>query len=229
MANNSRQNRPVRRTTTRSARTSRSRTTRRDGGFLSRFRQPKYEFKPDTLGSSWLKRLYLTRLQRLNILKWFLYALLCVVLLVLQDVILSRFQVLGAATDLAPAAILLISVLVGTEYGSIFVLIASTLYWFSGSAPGAYSIALMSFASILVSLFRQAYWRRGFSSTVLCAGTALMVYEIGVFLAGMLMGLTQWGRVYRFAITGLMSWAAMIPLYPICFKIGQIGGKPWKE
>ena len=222
MANNSRQNRPVRRTT-------RSRVRRRSEGLFSRLRQPKYEFRPDTLGSGWLKRLYMTRLQRLNILKWFLYALLCVLLLVLQDVILSRFQVLGATTDLAPAAILLISVLVGAEYGSIFVLVASTLYWFSGSAPGAYCIALLCFASIAVSLFRQAYWRRGFSSTVLCAGVALMIYETGVFLAGMLLGLTQWGRFYRFALTGAMSWAVMLPLYPLCFKIGLIGGQPWKE
>ncbi len=222
MANNSRQNRPVRRTT-------RSRVRRRSEGLFSRLRQPKYEFRPDTLGSGWLKRLYMTRLQRLNILKWFLYALVCVLLLVLQDVILSRFQVLGATTDLAPAVILLISVLVGAEYGSIFVLVASTLYWFSGSAPGAYCIALLSFASIAVSLFRQAYWRRGFSSTVLCAGVALMVYETGVFLAGILLGLTQWGRFYRFALTGAMSWAVMLPLYPLCFKIGLIGGQPWKE
>ena len=222
MANNSRQNRPVRRTT-------RSRVRRRSEGLFSRLRQPKYEFRPDTLGSSWLKRLYMTRLQRLNILKWFLYALLCVLLLVLQDVILSRFQVLGATTDLAPAAILLISVLVGAEYGSIFVLVASTLYWCPGSAPGAYCIALLCFASIAVSLFRQAYWRRGFSSTVLCAGVALMIYETGVFLAGMLLGLTQWGRFYRFALTGAMSWAVMLPLYPLCFKIGLIGGQPWKE
>ena len=222
MANNSRQNRPVRRTT-------RSRVRRRSEGLFSRLRQPKHEFRPDTLGSGWLKRLYMTRLQRLNILKWFLYALLCVLLLVLQDVILSRFQVLGATTDLAPAAILLISVLVGAEYGSIFVLVASTLYWFSGSAPGAYCIALLCFASIAVSLFRQAYWRRGFSSTVLCAGVALMIYETGVFLAGMLLGLTQWGRFYRFALTGAMSWAVMLPLYPLCFKIGLIGGQPWKE
>lgn len=195
----------------------------------SRYRKPRQDFRPDTLGSGWLNKLYLTRLQRLNFLKWFLYGLLCVLLLVLQDVILSRFEVLGATTDLAPAAIILISVLVGSEYGSIFVLVASTVYWFSGSAPGAYCIALMSGAAILVCLFRQAYWRRGLGSTVLCAGVALMVYETGVFLAGILLGLTQWGRIYRFALTGLMSWAVMIPLYPLCYKIGQIGGEPWKE
>ena len=189
----------------------------------------KYEFRPDKLRSTLASKLYLTPKQRKTILRWLLLTVLLVVFSVLQDVILCRFRLFGATTDLAPAAILLISVLVGAEYGSIFVLVASTLYWFSGSAPGAYCIALLCFASIAVSLFRQAYWRRGFSSTVLCAGTALMIYETGVFLAGMLLGLTQWGRFYRFALTGAMSWAVMIPLYPLCFKIGLIGGQPWKE
>ena len=188
----------------------------------------KNEFKPDA-GTGILKNLYMTKLQRLNVLKWTLYALLCVLLLVVQDVIMSRVSILGATTDLTCAGILLITVLVGSEYGSIFVLIASTLYWFSGSAPGAYCIALLSFTGILVTLFRQVYWRQGFSSTVICAGTALMVYEIGIFLAGMLLGLTRWYRFYRFVLTGLMSWATMLPLYPLCFKIGLIGGQPWKE
>lgn len=230
MANNSRNSRSSgtsRRTG--SSRTSRTTRSSRSESIFSRFRQPKYEFRPDSTGMHWLKRLYLTRLQRLNILKWSLYALICVLFLVVQDVILSRFEFLGATTDLAPAVILLISVLVGSECGSIFVLIASTIYWFSGSAPGAYCIALMSIASILVSLFRQAYWRRGLGSTVICAGAALMAYEIGIFLAGVLLGLTQWGRFYRFALTGLMSWVVMLPLYPLCYKIGQIGGEPWKE
>lgn len=231
MANNSRNTRNQR--AVRTSRTRRGRSYRTGDSWLEalreKLRRPAYEFRPDANGPSWLKRLYLTRLQRLNILKWSLYALICVLLLVVQDVILCKFQLLGATTDLAPAAILLITVLVGSEYGSIFVLIASTLYWFSGSAPGAYCIALLSFTGILVTLFRQVYWRRGFSSTVICAGTALMVYEIGIFLAGMLLGLTRWYRFYRFVLTGLMSWATMLPLYPLCFKIGLIGGQPWKE
>ena len=222
MANNSRQNRPVRRTT-------RSRVRRRSEGLFSRFRQPKYEFRPDTLGSGWLKRLYLTQLQRLNILKWFLYALLCVLFLVLQDVILSRFQVLGATTDLAPAVILLISVLVGTEYGSIFVLVASTLYWFSGSAPGAYCIALLTLPGVLATMIRQVFWRRGLRSTVLCAGLALMLYEVVLFGIGVITGLTLWNRGLIFVFTGLVSWALMLPLYPLVYRIGKIGGEPWKE
>lgn len=205
------------------------RTAKRSSSIVSRSRRRKYEFKPDEKGASWLKRLYLTRLQRLTLLKWGLYALVCVLLLVIQDVIMSRLSFYGATTDLVPAAILLITVLVGSEYGSIFVLTASTLYWCAGSSPGAYCIALMCFFGIFATLFRQVYWRRGFSSTVLCAGVALMLYELSVFLAGMLMGLTLWDRVFRFLLTGAMSWLIMLPLYPLAYKIGQIGGEPWKE
>ena len=191
-------------------------------------RRKQPDFRPDSK-VSWLKKLYLTRLQRLVLLKWSLYGLVCLLGLVIQDVIMSKVSIFGATTDLVPMAILLITVLVGSECGSIFVLAASALYWFSGSAQGAYCIALLTFLGICASLFRQSYWRRGLSSTVLCAGIALMLYEIGVFLAGILLGLTLWRRVGIFLLTGLMTWVIMVPLYPLSYKIGKIGGEPWKE
>ena len=55
----------------------------------------KYEFKPDRSGSNWMDRLYLTPQQRMRILKWSLYSLLCVFLLVLQDVAFSLFRPFG--------------------------------------------------------------------------------------------------------------------------------------
>lgn len=215
---------------TRNSRSSRTRQGSRSSG--SAFNQPlrrKYEFKPDAKSTGWLKKLYLTKYQRLNLLKWGLYGLLCVFFLVVQDVIMSRLSFFGATTDLAPMMILLITVLLGSEYGSTFVLVASTLYWFSGSAPGAYIIAIMSFLGIFATLLRQLHWRRSLGSIVITAGAALLLYELGVFLAGILIGLTRWDRIGYFVLTALMSWILMIPLYPLTYKIGQIGGEPWKE
>lgn len=194
-----------------------------------RKKKRSYEFKPDSAGSGLLKKLYLTRLQRQRLLKWLLYAGVCVVLSVIQDVIMSRIRIFGATTDLVAAAILLITVVAGTEAGSLFALTASTLYFFSGSAPGAYVIALLSFLGIGAALFRQSYWHRGFTSTVLCAGLALMLYEVLLFGVGMFMGLTHWGRLPVFLLTGAMSCAVMLPLYPLARSIGKIGGETWKE
>lgn len=191
-------------------------------------RRRKQEFRKDAR-ISFLKNLYITRNQRLNILKWGIYATICVLLLVIQDVIMSRVRIFGAKTDLAPMVILLITVLVGTDSGSLFVLIASTLYFLSGSSPGAYAIALLVVLGVLASIIRQTYWRRGLRSTVLCAGVALMLYELGIFAIGWVTQLTILSRLTVFVFTGLISWALMMPLYPLLNRIGKIGGEPWRE
>ena len=195
---------------------------------LPKFLQ-KPEFRTDSLGTGFLKKLYFTRQQRLTLLRWGSYALLCLAALVLQDTIMSRISIFGASTDLPVAAMLLITVLEGTETGSIYILIASTIYYFSGSAPGPYTVALLTVLGICASLFRQVYWHRSRSSILLCAGIAVMVYEIAVFGFSIFSGLTYWGRFPRFAVTGILSWAAMFLMYPLTLRFGQIGGHTWKE
>ena len=83
----------------------------------------KYEFKPDPKGTNLLKVLHMTRHQQLQTLKWALYALLCLVLLIVQDVVMSRFRFSGATTDLAVCGILLIGILAGAEDGGLFALL----------------------------------------------------------------------------------------------------------
>ena len=189
----------------------------------------KYEFKPDPKGTSLLKVLHLTRQQQLQLLKWSCYALLCLTLLIIQDVILSRFRFSGATTDLAVCGILLIGILAGAEQGGLFAMLASLIYWFSGSAPGPYVIALITLFVIGASLFRQIFWHRSFASIMLCAGLAMMVYELSLFGIGIFIGRTLWSRIGVFMLTGLMSVLVMLALYPLVKAIGKIGGETWKE
>ena len=195
----------------------------------TRKRRRNYQFKPDRTGTSFLKKLHLTQRQRHTLSKWSLHAAVCLLALVIQDVIMSQVKFFGATTDLAVAAILLITVLEGSERGSLFAIIASSLYVFSGSAPGPYAIAFITIFGVLAALFREGVWRRGLSSTVLCAGAAMMVYEIAVFGTGIFLGLTLWSRIFVFLFTGILSTLVMLALYPLAFKIGSIGGEPWKE
>ncbi|HIR32187.1 MAG TPA: hypothetical protein IAB83_09360 [Candidatus Faecousia faecavium] len=192
-------------------------------------RKRSIEFKPDPQTATWVKTFHLTIQQRLQLAKWVLYILTIVLCLVVQDVIMSRIRLFGATTDLAVCAILLITVIEGTDTGSLFVLIASTLYYFSGSAPGAYVIALMSFLGVAAVLLRQLYWHRSKGSIVLCTGIALMLYEIGLFVVGIAIGLTLPSRLIYFILTGVYSCLALIPLYSVIYKIGLIGGNTWKE
>ena len=187
------------------------------------------EFKPDSLENSFLTKIYMTKLQRLHLLKWFSLIMLCIGLLAIQDVIMSRVTIFGTTTDLIPCVLLLITVMEGSNIGSIFILISSVLYQFSGFSPGPFCVGLLTIFGILATLFRQAYWHRNRNSIILCAGLALILYEIGVYAVGVSLKLTNFYRFPVFLITGVLSWIVMIPLYPLIDRIGQIGGNTWKD
>ena len=192
-------------------------------------RRPNYEFKPDREKVPLSKRLHLTLLQRKQLLKWSLYALVCLVALILQDVIMSRISIRGATTDLVPAMILLITVLSDSYDGSLFALIASLMFVFSGSSPGPYVLAYLTIFGVAAAVFRQMFWRRGFRSNILCAGLALLIYELAVWGTGIFLGLTYWGRFGVFMMTWLLSFAVMMAMYPLVRRIQKIGGETWKE
>lgn len=187
------------------------------------------EFKPDPRQSSLSGLFHVTQLQKQRMLKWTLYVLTGIQLLTIQDVIMSRVSIFGATTDLPVVYILLITVIEGVDVGSLFVLFASTIYYFSGSAPGPYCIGLLCAVGIIATLLRQAYLRRTKASIVICAGIALTIYEMGLFVVGIGLGLTRWDRVFSFLITAGYSFGVMVLLYPLINRIGLIGGTTWKE
>ena len=189
----------------------------------------KYEFKPDAPRRELLSRLIPTAQQQKALLKWTLFAGLLLVLLLVQDVVLSRFPIFGVTPDLAGAAILLISVCLGGETGCVFTLISASIYVFSGSAPGYYTMPLLTILGTLAAIFRQAYLRKDFGAEILCAAVALMGYELIVFVINLFLERTHLNRFGIFCLAGALSCAAVPILYPIIRSIGKIGGETWKE
>ena len=149
-------------------------------------RQKANEFKPDAPTATLFKTRKLTQQQQLRLTKWVLYVVIIVLCLVIQDTVMCRLPLLGATTDLPVAAILLITVTEGTDVGSLFILIASVLYYFSGTAPGPYCIGLMSVFGIFATMVRQMYWHRSRGSLTISAMLALVCYELGLFVTGLL-------------------------------------------
>ena len=194
-----------------------------------RRKQSVYEFKPDPKNFNFLKRLYMTRQQRMTLLKWGTYVMMGIALLVVQDVIMSQIRFSGATTDLPIAFILLVGLYEGLERGSAFTLAASLFYWFSGSAPTPVCIALLCVLNVFIGLFRQMYWNRSFGSLALCAAISIMLYEMLLFAAGILMGLTILPRAGVFALTGAFTCITMLPMYPLVRVISKIGGESWRE
>lgn len=192
-------------------------------------KKKKNEFRPDKPYSNWLSKLYLTQKQRKNLLKWVLYALVLLVLSLLQDIVLCNFRLFGATTELVPCGIFLICLLEGSQRGSVFALIAGLCYVSSGSAPGVFSLVPITVLAVFVTLFRQSYLQKGFLVAMICCAVALVLYEMITFAFGAFFGYTLWHRFVGFLITAALSFAAAPILYPICLAIGTIGGETWKE
>ena len=187
----------------------------------------KNEFKPDKPYSGFWEKLLLTRLQRRALLKWCLYSLVLVVLSVLQDVLLCRVHIFGATTELVPCGVFLVCLLEGADRGCIFVLVASLLYLFSGSAAGIYVILFMTAVAIGATWLRQRYLQSGFGAAMVCTGAAMLVYELAVFIIGAFLGLTTIGRVGSFLLTALLTMIPAPAIYLVLRAIG--GGDIWKE
>lgn len=190
----------------------------------------KNDFKPDRPNAlSILNRLYITKKQRLAIAKWFLMGLVLVILSVIQDVIMSRVQLFGSTTDLVSAAILLVCIMLDPEIGCVFTLVSALFYEFSGCAPGAYAIALITILGLLLSIFRHSFLRSGFGAVILCTLVAVMLYHLAVFGIGCFLGHTTLSRLPGFCTTGLLSVAVTPVLYPVFSAISKIGGETWRE
>ena len=189
----------------------------------------KYEFRPDSDGKNLLQRLHLTVQQRKNLLKWVLYALLLIVLSVLQDVILTHLRIYNATTDLVPCAIFVICVIEGTYSGSIFALVASLLYLFSQNGLAPYTIAFITVLAIVVTAFRQGYLKKGFAATILCAGVAMLGYQLLQFAFTLFLQQTLWSRLPGFLLTAVFSTLVSPLLYFPAKAINAIGGDAWKE
>ena len=189
----------------------------------------KYEFQPDRPYATWLSKLYLTKLQRKQLLKWFFYGLVLLLLSVLQDVVLCRMRLWGGTTDLLPCAIFTICLLEGTEKGCVFALVASIFYLLSGSAPGTYVLVLITVLSVLVTALRQTYLRQGFLPTLLAAAAAMAMYEAAIFGFCLLIGKVTPDRFGGFMVPVVLSFVVIPVLYPLAKAISTIGGETWKE
>lgn len=192
-------------------------------------KKKKNEFKKDKLEAPWLSRLYLTQKQRRAFYTWALMALLLLVISVLQDVVLCRLRIYDAATDLVPCVIFLIAIIEGSQNGSVFALCAGMFYQFSGSAPGGYTLVLITAIAIGAAIFRQSYLQKSFGAALLTTGLAVFAYELLNFTLGWATGLTVFSRLPGFLITAVLTLVAVPLLYPVVLSIAAIGGDIWKE
>ena len=193
------------------------------------FRRKNVDFRPDSKRFDLAQRLYMSPQQQKKYLKWILFSMLSLLLLVLQDVLFSRISVYGATVDMVPCILLLICVLQGAADGCVFLLTGALVYYLSGSSPGVYVLLLIPLFGTLAAAFRQAYLRKGFRTTLMCTGIALVMYETLSFLIALLLGVTRPGRAFVSAISTGMTLLTLPVVFLLVWGICKIGGDQWKE
>ena len=187
----------------------------------------KYDFQPDRPQTSLLDKLYLTKKQRSALLRWSLHTLVLLILSLTQDVMLCSLNIFGASTNLVPGAIFTLCMLLGTERGCVFTLVAGALFEFSGMGPGFHAIALIPVIGIGLSMLQQTMLRKGTASDLLITALAILLYELGMFAISVVTGETALFRFYSAIATGLMTIICTFLLYPLFRAIEKIGGNPW--
>ena len=189
----------------------------------------KHEFKPDRTDSGALSKLYITKKQRLALLRWFLLGLGLLVLSLVQDVIMSRFSIMGATTDLVCGGIFLICLLTSVDNSAVFALSASVIYYFAGFSPGVHCIILLTALGVFLNILRHSYLKKNFFSVTVCALLGLIIYELLCFFLALFVEQTSFARIGITFMTGLLTGAVLPFLYPIFATISKIGGETWKE
>lgn len=187
----------------------------------------KYDFQPDRPQASLLDKLYLTKKQRGTLLRWTLHALVMLVLSLVQDVMLCSLNIFGASTNLVPGAIFTLCMLLGTERGCVFALVAGALFEFSGMGPGFHTIAVIPVVAIGLSMLQQTMLRKGAASDLLITALAILLYELSMFAISVVTGETALFRFYSAIATSLMTIFCTFLLYPLFRAIEKIGGNPW--
>jgi hypothetical protein len=147
----------------------------------------------------------------------------------LQDVLLYRVNILGGCTDVVPCIVIMVAVMQGAESGSVFALLLSLMYYFSGSSAGFYVIPLLTAVAVFAAMFRQAFLRQGFFTLLLCSAMGMCLYELILFGVNLFMKLTVMDRAGAALMTAVLSLLAVPVLYPVLLAIGKLGGTTWKE
>ena len=128
-----------------------------------------------------LKHFHLTRRQWMAVVKWTIYALLFLMVLIVQDVIVAKHPPFGIKLKLIPVYIVCVCVREGPEQGGLFALLASVFWCLSGADYGNLSVAILPVGSILGAVLCRAVLTVRFLPTFLCCAAVCLVNDSVIF------------------------------------------------
>lgn len=129
-----------------------------------------------------LDKLYITPRQWLRILRWTLYSLLLLLLIMLQTVVFGNRTVLGIHPDLVPLALTCVCLREGPERGGLFALLGSLVWCLSGVDLGSARILLLTVVPVLGSLLCRSVLQNRFLPCLFFTLLTLLCEQSAMFL-----------------------------------------------
>lgn len=110
--------------------------------------------------------------------KWFWYAMAALPFWLLEDLVFSRFSILGVAPVFPPLAIVAVAVLEGSAGGAGFGL--GIGLWWAGALPGSQSgiLFLSSLIGLLSGLISQYRLKQSYVGCLFCSTLSLGLLEL---------------------------------------------------
>lgn len=172
-----------------------------------------------------LKHFHLTRLQWLGILKWSLYGLLTLLVLMMQTVLLAKLPVFGV--KLAPLPVLIVCVCVheGPEKGGVYAILATLFWCLSGADFGNLSVAVLSIGAMLSAVLCRAVLTRRLLPTALCCLCVTLLNATAIFAFKLILPPTvALENYWRVLLPGVCMSMVFMPIhYALVKLIGRIG------
>ena len=172
-----------------------------------------------------LKHFHLTKTQWKSILKWGLYCLVYLLVLMLQDVVLAKLPVFRAKLNPLPLYLVVVCIREGPERGGLFALLGSVFWYLSGVDYGNLSLAVLPICSILAAVLCRAVLTVRLMSTWICCLVIGLLNESLIFAFKLILPPVVAPENYvRVLLPGvLLSLVTVPPMYWIVKAVSRIG------
>lgn len=161
-----------------------------------------------------------------TILKWALYSLALVVVILLNTTVLGNRTFCGAKLSLLPVYAACVACREGHESGGIFALASALVWTLTGAEGGVVFVLLLPVAAVIAGFFCTAYFPPSLLPTLVSCLLALTLCEGGVYLQRLYMDAPM--PPNALALLGYQIGFSLIPapLLWLCARgIGKAGGK----
>lgn len=172
-----------------------------------------------------LRYFHMTRQQWKQLVKWSVYGVFFLILLLLQTVVAAKNPVFGIKLCLIPAFLVCVCIKEGPEAGGLFALIGSVVWCLSGSDYGNLTIVTLTICAIVSSVLCRTLLNDRLLAVWLCVLSSCLINDSVIFLFKIILVNIDVRNFWRILLPGAAASSVFsLVIYPLVRLIHRIGG-----